>query len=93
MKLQQQFDLNLKILNDLGRELLAIPPHLIEELISSLTKKGYVVIKSSAYYMGIPQSITIIKDFTGPFVTQFSSKVKEDFNAVSKVLGIEKLFE
>lgn len=77
----------------MGRELLAIPPYLVEELITDLTKRGYTVLKSSAYYMGIPQSITVIKDFTGPFVTKFSAKVQHDFNAVSRALGIERLFE
>ena len=68
-------------------------PLLVEKLVKDLIEKGYVVIKSSAYHMGIPQSITVIKDFTGPFVTIFSTKVKEDFNAVSTALGIGKLFE
>ena len=93
MKLHQQFDLNLKTINDFGRELLAIPPYIIEEMVVNLTKRSYTVIKSSAHYMGIPQSITVIKDFTGPFVTRFSMKIREDFSDVSKALGIEKLFE
>ena len=39
------------------------------------------------------KSITVIKNFTGPFVTQFSAKAKEDFDDASKALGIERLFE
>ena len=92
MRIHQQFDLDLSSIRPLGRELLAIPPYVMENLIASLSKKGYTVLKSSAYYMGIPQSITVVKEFTGPFVSRFSSKMKEDFESVSKALKIEKLF-
>lgn len=92
MRIHQQFDLDLSRITPLGRELLAIPPYIVENLVRSLSRKGYVVLKSSAYYMGIPQSITVVKEFTGPFVTKFSSKIKEDFDTVSKGLKIEKLF-
>jgi len=93
MKLHQQFDLNLKTINDLGRELLAVPPHLIEQLVFSLARRGYTVVKSPAYYMGVPQSIIVIKDFTGPFVAHFTAKIRKDFSSASKTLGIERLFE
>lgn len=92
MRIHQQFDLDLSSIRPLGRELLAIPPYIVENLIKNLSKRGYTVLKSSAYYMGIPQSITVVKEFTGPFVSKFSSKMKEDFEAVSKSLKIEKLF-
>lgn len=97
MKLHQQFDLNLDIfkidkVNDIPKKVNEIPV-LVERLIKGLLEEGYIVIESSARYMGIPQSITIIKDFTGPFVTKFSAKIQHDFDAVSRALGIEKLFE
>lgn len=93
MRLHQQFDLNTRNLTLLGRDLLAIPPYAIEELVSNLSKKGYTVLKSSSYYMGIPQSLTIIKEFTGPFVSQFADKIRNDFDNVSKKLGIREMFE
>ncbi len=68
-------------------------PVLVDKLIKDLLERGYIVIESSARHMGIPQSIIVIKDFTGPFVTKFSTKIQNDFNAVSKKLGVEKLFE
>ena len=97
MKVHQQFDLNLDALkvkkfNDIPRAVNEAP-FLVEKLIKNLLEEGYIVIESSARYMGIPQSITVVKDFTGPFVTIFSTKIKEDFNDVSKALGIDKLFE
>ncbi|MAG92024.1 hypothetical protein CMO83_05090 [Candidatus Woesearchaeota archaeon] len=97
MKLHQQFDLNLKVLkidnfNDIPRAVNEVP-FLVEKLTKNLIGKGYTVVKSSAYFMGVPQSITVVKDFTGPFVSKFSSKAKEDFKTVSKKLGIDKLFE
>ena len=97
MRILQQFDLNLNVLkienfNDIPKKINEIPAS-VEKLTKDLIRKGYSVAKSSAYYMGVPQSITVIKDFTGPFVTQFSEKTREDFNAVSKALGIDKLFE
>lgn len=97
MKLHQQFDLNPKALkpdnfNDIPRAINEVPV-LVEKLIKDLLEKGYIVIESSARYMGIPKSITIIKDFTGPFVLNFSSKIMEDFKALSRKLGVEKLFE
>ena len=93
MRLHHQFDLNTNNLNQFGRDLLTIPPYLIEELVSSLSKNGYTVLKSSAYYMGIPQSITVVKEFTGPFASQFANKIRNDFDNVSKKLGIRELFE
>lgn len=88
MKVHQQFDLNLR-----GMPKANEIPFLVEKLTKDLIEKGYIVIESSSRYMGIPQSITVIKDFTGPFVIKFSSKAKEDFNAVSRALGIDRLFE
>lgn len=93
MKMHRQFDLNVNNVKLFGRDLLVIPPYVIEELTSNLSKKGYTVLKSSAYFMGIPQSITVVKEFTGPFVTQFASKIRNDFENVSNKLGIRELFE
>lgn len=70
-----------------------MPPYIIEELANNLSKKGYTVLKSSAYYMGIPQSITVVKEFTGPFISKFANKIREDFNETTKTLGIRELFE
>lgn len=97
MKLYQQFDLNFNVLktnnlSDVPKKLNDIPG-LVEKLTKELLEKGYDVIKERAQITGLPQSITIIKDFRGPFATQFSTKINEDFNIVSKALGIEKLFE
>ena len=97
MKLHQQFDLNLKALNidsfnGVPQKINEIPL-LVEKLIKDLLEEGYIVIESSARYMGVPKSITVIKDFTGPFVTRFSAKLQNDFNDLSKRLGVEKLFE
>ncbi|MBI4452439.1 hypothetical protein HY637_03355 [Candidatus Woesearchaeota archaeon] len=92
MKLHQQFDLNLSMAKPLGRELMTLPPYIIEELITKMSKKGYTVLKSSAYYMGIPQSIIVIKEFTGPFVSHFTSKIRKDFDEASRRLGINELF-
>ena len=94
MKLHQQFDVNLKVINYVGREFLLIPPQVVEQLIRSLTQKGYIVLKSSAQHIGIPQSITLIKDITSPrFAVKLSTQAKDDFNAISKALGIGELFE
>lgn len=97
MKLYRQFDLNLENLkinnfNDVPRAINEIPI-LVEKLIKNLSDKGYEVVKEGVHFTGLPQSIAIIKDFTGPFVTNFSIKVKDDFDALSKTLGIESLFE
>ncbi|MBI2653128.1 hypothetical protein HYX00_06690 [Candidatus Woesearchaeota archaeon] len=97
MRLYRQFDLNLENLkinnfNDVPRAINEIPI-LVEKLIKNLSDKGYEVVKEGVHFTGLPQSITIIKDFTGPFVTNFSIKVKDDFDALSKTLGIESLFE
>ena len=97
MKLHQQFDLNLKALkigniNDIPKAVNEIPV-LVENLIKNLLEEGYIVIESSARYMGIPKSITIVKDFTGQFVTKFSAKIQNDFNELSKAIGIDRLFE
>ena len=97
MKLHQQFDLNFRVLkiegfNDIPRAVNEVPV-LVEKLIKNLIKKGYIVIESSAHHMGVPQSITVIKDFTGPFASLFSSKMKNDFKNVSRTLSIEKLFD
>ena len=93
MKLHQQFDLKQDVIGPIGRELFEIPPYLIEQLITNLSKRGYTILKSSADYMGIPKSITIVKEFPGQFVMQFTTKIKDDFKAVSRKLGIEGLFE
>ncbi|MBI3035137.1 hypothetical protein HYY71_02335 [Candidatus Woesearchaeota archaeon] len=96
MKLHQQFDLNQKALkigiSDIPRAINEMPA-LVEKLTKDLLEEGYIVIESSARYMGIPQSIVVIKDFTGPFVAKFSAKMQHDFNAISRALGIERLFE
>ncbi len=97
MKLHQQFDLKKDVLkisnvNNIPKAINEIPI-LVEKLIKDLLEEGYIVIESSAKHMGVPQSITIVKDFTGPFVTKFSTKIQSDFNAVSRTLGIERLFE
>ena len=97
MKLHQQFDLNLNALKidnfkEIPKAVNEIPV-LVEKLIKDLLEEGYIVIESSASYMGIPKSITVVKDFTGPFVTRFSAKVQNDFNALSKTIGIDRLFE
>ena len=97
MKLHQQFDvnidsLNVKNFNNISRVINKIPD-LVENLIEELLEKGYFVIRDGSNQIGIPKSITLVKDFSGPFVTNFSLKMKEDFNSVSKALGIEKLFE
>ncbi len=97
MKVHHQFDLNLSFLRQ--RNFSGISKNInensiqIEKLIQALIGRGYMVIESSPRYMGIPQSITIIKDLTGPFVVRLSSKVQDDFKAISSALGIEKLFE
>ncbi|MBI2656096.1 hypothetical protein HYX06_06770 [Candidatus Woesearchaeota archaeon] len=93
MRLHHQFDLNTRILNSFGKDKIALPPYLIEDLITKLSKEGYTVLKSSAYFMGIPQSIIVVKEFTGPFVSQFASKIRNDFDSVSRKLGIRELFE
>jgi hypothetical protein len=97
MKIHQQFDLNLKALkpesfNDLPRAINGVPL-LVEKLTKNLLEQGYIVIESSARYMGIPKTITVIKDFTGPFAIVFSSKINDDFNTLSRKLGMERLFE
>ncbi len=97
MKLHQQFDLNVNILDNdtiehISKKLNRIP-ELIEVLSKNLIQKGYAVIISSAYYMGLPQSITVMKDFSGPFVMLYSTKIKKDFENISKTLGIGKLFK
>ncbi len=91
--MHQQFDLNFSVMKGMGRDLLTIPPFIIEELVTNLSRKGYKVLQSSAYFMGLPQSITVVRDFTGPFVGKFSTKIREDFTSITKNLGIEKLFE
>ena len=93
MRLHQQFDLKCDIIRPVGRQLLEIQPYVVEELVTTLSKKGYTILKSSAYYMGIPKSIIVVKEFTGPFVSQFTNKIKDDFKAISKSLGIGELFE
>ena len=97
MRIHQQFDLKLDALKienfkDIPRAINEVPL-LVEKLIKDLLEKGYEVAQSSAYHMGIPQSITVVKDFTGPFATMFSAKITNDFDAVSKGLGIDRLFE
>ena len=97
MKLHKQFDINhnalkFKKFDDITRNMNEFPV-LVEKLIKGLLEKGYDVAKGGVYLTGIPQNITVIKEITSPFVTQFSEKAKEDFDAVSRALGIEKLFE
>lgn len=97
MKLHQQFDLNLKALkiddiNDIPRRINETPV-LVEKLIKDLLEKGYEVVKEGAHFTGVPQSITLVKEFTGPFVARFSIKAKEDIDSISRSLGIERLFE
>lgn len=97
MKLHRQFDLNMDVfglqsINDIPKKINEIPL-LVEKLIRDLLEEGYIVIESSARHMGVPKSITVIKNFTGPFVTKFSTKIQDDFSDLSKALGIEKLFE
>ena len=93
MKLHQQFDLDLRKF-DLGKlPQKAIKVHeLIEQLVKSLVEEGYIVVMSSAKYMGIPKTITVIKDFTGPMVTFVSTKINDDFNSLAENLGIRKFF-
>lgn len=97
MRLHQQFDLNP---NEFSSGSLSHIPKkiseanaLVEKLVKDLLEEGYIIIESSARYMGVPKSITVVKDFTGPFASRFSAKVQHDFNAISKSLGIEKMFE
>ena len=97
MKLHQQFDLNVRVVkpenfSDIPRAINEIPA-LVEKLMQDLLKKGYMVIQEGVGSFGIPRRITVIKEFSGPFVTHFSIKAKEDFKDVSRSLGIEKLFE
>ena len=96
MILHKQFDLNLELLkvdsfNDIPRAINEVPI-LVENVVKGLLERGYTVIESSADYMGIPKSITVIKEFTGPFVSIFATKINEDFESVSEALGIKKLF-
>lgn len=97
MRLHQQFDLNPNEINS-GR-FSHIPKKinkahvLVEKLVRDLLEEGYIIIESSSRYMGVPQSITVVKEFTGPFAARFSAKAQHDFNAISRSLGIEKLFE
>ena len=96
MKVHQQFDLNLnKISPSLGKvqEKALKVPELIEQLVKNLVEEGYIVIMSSAKYMGIPKTITVVKDFTGPMVTYVSTKITDDFNSLAEGLGIRKLFD
>lgn len=96
MKLHQQFDLNegvlrvdrMPIQKSAGRT-----PVLVERLVRMLAKRGYTVIESSIRFMGVPQSITVTKDFTGPFASLFSAKITNDFRSISNALGIGKLFD
>lgn len=97
MKLHQQFDLNFGALKpenikDIPRAINEIPA-LVEKLIKDLLQKGYVVIQEGVNSLGVPKKITVIKEFSGPFVTHFSIKTKEDFRNISRELGIEGLFE
>ena len=97
MKLYRQFDLNLENLkinnfNGIPKAINEIPI-LVEKLITNLLDRGYDVVKEGVHFTGLPQSITIVKDFTGPFAIKFSAKIKDDFDALSKTPGIERLFE
>ena len=93
MRLHHQFDLDTENVKRLGRDLFTLPPYILDELVTTLKKRGYTVLKSSVDFMGIPKSITVVKEFTGPFVTMFSAKMKEDFDSITKKLGIERLFQ
>ena len=92
MRLYEEFEINLRILEGLNKGSLEIYRSHVEELVKNLAKKGYLVGKPSLCYLRIPQSIFVIKEFTGPFVTHFSTKIKNDFQAISKALRIEELF-
>jgi|GEM_PF-6045648 hypothetical protein len=97
MKLHQQFDLNLRAFkpesfNDIPRAINELPA-LVDKLTKNLLEQGYIVIESSARHMGIPKTITIIKDFTGPFATMFSRKINDEFDDLSRKIGVERLFE
>ncbi len=92
MRLYEEFDLNLSEMKRIGRDFMVIPPHLIEELVNHLKEKGYTVLKSTMDFMGVPKSITIVKNFKGPFATMFSAKMKEDFINETRSLGMEELF-
>ncbi|HLC60073.1 MAG TPA: hypothetical protein VJJ52_01445 [Candidatus Nanoarchaeia archaeon] len=92
MKLHEEFDLNVGEMKTIVRDYMVIPPHLIEELLTNLKQKGYIVLKSTIDFMGVPKRITLIKKFKGPFVTMFSAKMKQDFIDETKNLRIEGLF-
>ena len=91
MKVHQQFDLDVSALKKAAKESSAVSQK-IEELLFSLSKKGYTVLKSSSYVMGIPQSITIIKEATGSIASAITSSIKEDFDSVSERSGMQKVF-
>ena len=94
--MHQQFDLNVEMFRTASTDAIERVkeiPSLVEELTKDLIKRGYIVIESSSRYMGIPQSITVVKDFTGPFVLKICSEAKEDFKKASRALGLERLFE
>ena len=93
MRLHHQFDLDTENVKRLGRDLFTLPPYVVEDLVAALKKNGYIVLRSSADFMGIPKSITVAKEFTGPFVTMFAAKIREDFSSITKKLGIEALFQ
>jgi|SRR3989338_3608925 len=97
MKIHQQFDLNTsasnpEYLSEISKSVKSIP-ELFERLMKDLLQKGYIVIQEGVNSVGVPRRITLIKEFSGPFVTHFSMKAREDFKAISRALGIEKLFE
>ena len=92
MKVHQQFDLNDRMLHSMRRDGFSIAPHKFEEFIALLSRKGYTIIKSSSYVMGIPQSITLIKETTELIAGNIASKIREDFKAVSERTGIGSIF-
>jgi hypothetical protein len=91
MKVHRQFDLDIRALKSLNRDGSGIPQK-IEEFLISLSKKGYTVLNSSSYVMGIPQSITLIKEVTGSIGSAIAMTIKEDFDAVSEKAGVRKMF-
>ncbi|MBI3027171.1 hypothetical protein HYY70_03585 [Candidatus Woesearchaeota archaeon] len=92
MRIHQQFDLKIDKFNEIHK-VISEAPSLVEKLTKELIGQGYQVIMEGANQIGLPRSIIVIKEFTGPFATLFSTKIRNDFNAVSKALGIERVFE
>ena len=92
MRVYQQFDLDMGLVRKLVKEGL-IAPQKIEDLLISLSRKGYTVLKSTANFMGIPRSLTIVKDATASVGSTIATKVRDDFLKIASQLGVERLFE